>query len=60
MNETRFMSPINCPRSESRWKSGGEITDEGVGMFWLSRGTVLHIYDALFQQDKINHYLCTS
>ena len=43
--------------------SGGEmlvraLADEGVEhVFGYPGGAVLHIYDALFQQDKINHYL---
>ncbi len=43
--------------------SGGEmlvraLADEGVEhVFGYPGGAVLHIYDALFKQDKINHYL---
>ena len=43
--------------------SGGEmlvraLADEGVEhVFGYPGGAVLHIYDAFFQQDKINHYL---
>ncbi|MEG0827683.1 MAG: acetolactate synthase 3 large subunit [Acinetobacter sp.] len=43
--------------------SGGEmlvraLADEGVEhVFGYPGGAVLHIYDALFQQEKINHYL---
>ncbi len=43
--------------------SGGEmlvraLADEGVEhVFGYPGGAVLHIYDALFQQDRINHYL---
>ncbi len=43
--------------------SGGEmlvraLADEGVEhVFGYPGGAVLHIYDALFQQDKIKHYL---
>ena len=43
--------------------SGGEmlvraLADEGVEhLFGYPGGAVLHIYDALFQQDRINHYL---
>lgn len=43
--------------------SGGEmlvraLADEGVEhIFGYPGGAVLHIYDALFQQDKIDHYL---
>lgn len=34
------------------------LADEGVEhVFGYPGGAVLHIYDALFQQDKINHYL---
>ena len=43
--------------------SGGEmlvraLADEGVEhVFGYPGGAVLHIYDALFQQERINHYL---
>ncbi len=43
--------------------SGGEmlvraLADEGVEhVFGYPGGAVLHIYDALFQQEKVNHYL---
>ena len=34
------------------------LADEGVEhVFGYPGGAVLHIYDALFKQDKINHYL---
>ena len=34
------------------------LADEGVEhVFGYTGGAVLHIYDAFFQQDKINHYL---
>ena len=67
INETLQMPPI------SQWLrlgwitlellSGGEmlvraLADEGVEhVFGYPGGAVLHIYDAFFQQDKINHYL---
>ena len=43
--------------------SGGDmlvraLADEGVEhVFGYPGGAVLHIYDAFFRQDKINHYL---
>lgn len=43
--------------------SGGEmliraLADEGVKyLFGYPGGTVLHIYDALFRQDKVEHIL---
>ena len=68
INELNIANAFHCAIKKIRVNtlellSGGEmlvraLADEGVEhVFGYPGGAVLHIYDALFKQDKINHYL---